>query len=584
MIATETTVEPRYSSSGKIGWAFLPLSIGVLGISAGLAFVLYFASRHGFYFIFIAPLLAALVQAGILLLAVSWGHCRSPLVAALLGVVAGLVLYLGRYHIDMISRFGLTAAWKFQVLPRYIALHMVAMTTSDDADTVQGLRQGNPQAARQVVPDDVEVFVFDNQVLLVRKSHREAANWCFFALELGCVLLFTAGAGWIRAKKPYCETCRHWMMQDLAFFHAGQGKTIAEAFESRALSRLAELPCVTIGPNARYAATAVEYCPGVQGQTVCPIYFSVKEVWKGGGAGQFNQFDAVPGQMLIRRRRLSREQAEALAAKFQSLRELLEKSGPIPTLTLAVQSSGPAPLADIRPVESPFNHKIMTVRSMIIRNLLILFISLLFFGGEASALLGLYRWLPDNPGANADNSEKIPLYIFMIALGVPLAVVGGFLGLRKPSCLATWYLRNQARRELRSRPNPIVDPEDPEAIFVEVVPRKNWGRMMLETATDVGFILVDPARQELRFEGDCETYRIPGGAILSCEVEEFTQGQGTAGSVSFYPTVIRANHASGTWEAPVLKRGDVGSSGNDQRLERAQDLCAKIRSIIPPLT
>ena len=49
MIATETSVEPRYSSSGKIGWAFLPLSIGVLGISAGLAFVLYFASRHGFY-------------------------------------------------------------------------------------------------------------------------------------------------------------------------------------------------------------------------------------------------------------------------------------------------------------------------------------------------------------------------------------------------------------------------------------------------------------------------------------------------------------------------------------------------------
>src|SRR5205809_5877771 len=190
MIGTATTAEARYSSSGKIGWAFLPLSIGVLAISAGLAFVLYFASRHGFYFIFIAPLLAALVQAGILLLAVSWGHCRSPLVAALLGVVAGLVLYLGRYHIDMISRFGLTAAWKFQVLPRYIALHMVAMTTSDDADTVQGLRQGNPQAARQVVPDDVEVFVFDNQVLLVRKSHREAANWCFFALELGCVVLF----------------------------------------------------------------------------------------------------------------------------------------------------------------------------------------------------------------------------------------------------------------------------------------------------------------------------------------------------------------------------------------------------------
>src|SRR5262249_16820585 len=145
---------------------------------------------------------------------------------------------------------------------------------------------------------------------------------------------------------------------------------------------------------------------------------------------------------------------------------LLEKSEPIPTLTLAVQSGGQA-LADIRPVESPFNHKIMTVQSMIIRNSLILFIGLLFFGGAAFVFLSLYWWFPDNPGANADNSRKIPLYVSLIALGVPVAAVGGFLGLRRPSCLSTWYLRNKARKEIRSRPNPIVDPEHPEAIFVE---------------------------------------------------------------------------------------------------------------------
>jgi hypothetical protein len=67
-----------------------------------------------------------------------------------------------------------------------------------------------------------------------------------------------------------------------------------------------------------------------------------------------------------------------------------------------------------------------------------------------------------------------------------------------------------------------VDPDGPEAIFVEMVPRRHWARAnrMLETAGDLGFLRIDAGRGLLLFEGDRERYQIPAGAILGCEVEQ----------------------------------------------------------------
>src|SRR6266571_930442 len=178
----------KYRASGRVNWSFVPLALGVLDISAGLAYGLYLAFDLGFYYMIIMPLLAALILAGIILLAVSWGHCRSPLIAMGVGLSAGLVLYLGRYHVDMMARLGPDMAWKIQFLPRYIAAHMAALQVGHDADNVKGVRQGIPQA----VPQNKKAFVIDRHVILVEKSDREPLNWGFFAFELGEVLFFAA--------------------------------------------------------------------------------------------------------------------------------------------------------------------------------------------------------------------------------------------------------------------------------------------------------------------------------------------------------------------------------------------------------
>jgi hypothetical protein len=83
--------------------------------------------------------------------------------------------------------------------------------------------------------------------------------------------------------------------------------------------------------------------------------------------------------------------------------------------------------------------------------------------------------------------------------------------------------------------------------------------MMLDTATDVGFLLVDAAHREVLFEGDHERIRIPVGAILSCKVEQTIIGDPSLEGMKYYFTVIRARHASGPRELPFAYRGDLGT-------------------------
>ena len=202
----------------------------------------------------------------------------------------------------------------------------------------------------------------------------------------------------------------------------------------------------------------------------------------------------------------------------------------------------------------------------------------LFFGPILITLGGIYLCTDEakNDGWQGLLTDSAPL---IVALGALFLPVGVYIGLRRPNLFGEWYLRRHAKNEIRSRPNWIVDPDDPEAIFVQIVPRCNWGRVMLETATDVGFLKVDENRREILFEGDKERYCIPGQAIISCNVEQIIYGEGTAGRMTQYTTVLSAHCNTGIWENPIGQRGDFGMLGASNRLRLAEELCAKILSI-----
>jgi hypothetical protein len=102
--------------------------------------------------------------------------------------------------------------------------------------------------------------------------------------------------------------------------------------------------------------------------------------------------------------------------------------------------------------------------------------------------------------------------------------------------------------------------------------------MMLENASDVGLLLVDKARREVRFEGDRERWRVPANAITACEVEKFVQGEGTHGATKIFYTVLRANRRNGFWEAPIRHRVGTGVfSGKRKKL--ATKLATAIQEI-----
>ncbi len=148
-----------------------------------------------------------------------------------------------------------------------------------------------------------------------------------------------------------------------------------------------------------------------------------------------------------------------------------------------------------------------------------------------------------------------------------------------PTYFSNRFLLRRTREEFSRRPKCLVDPNDPDALFSEIVPKLNWGRMMLETASDVGFLKVDAARQEILFEGDKERFRIPAEAITYCSLEFFVEGQGTHAAMKIYYVVLRANRPNEFWEVPLRERRGSGKFGARKRKKSAERLFASIQQI-----
>lgn len=222
--------------------------------------------------------------------------------------------------------------------------------------------------------------------------------------------------------------------------------------------------------------------------------------------------------------------------------------------------------AEFKTIEEPHAGRILSRANIVVGNLLTLMPAVLMIAGLGLGAGAVY--LLDPGGPDAQPEDQIVAGI-LVVIGLAIAGVSAYLGLRNTTKIASHYLHRVARKEVRSRAERIVDPDDPEAIFVELVPRRNWSRMMLETATDIGYLVVDEDRREVLFEGDHERMRIPASTILSCEAEHTLIGEGAPGSMKYYFTVIEVEDGSASRELPFAFRGDLGQLGVSVRRERA---------------
>src|SRR5439155_6811988 len=101
MSAETPTMQISYARqpapTGSARWVvFIPMSLATLALAALLAAGLYTLFGAGFYFVILTPLITALLLLGMIVLSVKIGHCRSRIVAALLGASAAAVMFVGQ--------------------------------------------------------------------------------------------------------------------------------------------------------------------------------------------------------------------------------------------------------------------------------------------------------------------------------------------------------------------------------------------------------------------------------------------------------------------------------------------------------
>jgi hypothetical protein len=548
-----------YKGSGVDWVRFFPWLLAAFICAAILAEGMALLYSAGYYLILIVPAVAALGVAGMLNLAVSRGHCRSQRVAGLAGLSAGIFLYLGYFYMCMVHDLGPTEGIMHTVsFPDYIRLRMMTERMHDIGAPSQG--------------DQNKVSGVDPTFM----------NWGRFGFELILVLLITTGAAVRRSKKTYCETCHRWMTRELTQFDPAQSTELMEALRVQSARSLAALsagaPFATV-PNL---TAAVDYCSSLkEGRALgCPAYLSIKSIVAGPKGAALDPFDQSKGKLLVRAMQLNGDEISALTSRFNIFQTITGR------ITVNVPLASPAQrgsiddkstYADISPVPTEYAGKVLTRKNVIVASLFAFSVMIGFLGGLLLTLLGSSTAFPDHPPVEGVSPGAKQLGIAFIVLGGACVCVSVAIVFLDLSFFGNRYLRNVLRRELGRRTSVLVDPNDPDALFVECVPKLNWGKLMLDNAGDAGLMVVDRQKQEIRFEGDKERWRIPAASIQYCELEVFIQQQGHYRNKMYY-VVLRVNHRAGFWEAPIRPRGKLGLFSG-KRKKAAEELFELIQSV-----
>ncbi len=232
-------------------------------------------------------------------------------------------------------------------------------------------------------------------------------------------------------------------------------------------------------------------------------------------------------------------------------------------------------LATIKPVEAEDAGRVLTRKNAIVQTIIVIGS---IFGGFGLAFA---------PGTIMFNLQpKPPDWVFGVAVGWMFLclVLNLFWMLFFPTYFTSRYMLWQTRNAFEYRPSPAVDLKNPDLFFVDIVPRINWGKQMMENATDIGFLELNAAKRELIFEGDRERYWMPAESIL--EIKHEFWGESVQHALQSTPNlnhlvVVRAMTADGPWETWFSRRQNTFKMRTaNRRLADAAELENKIRDFI----
>jgi hypothetical protein len=122
-----------------------------------------------------------------------------------------------------------------------------------------------------------------------------------------------------------------------------------------------------------------------------------------------------------------------------------------------------------------------------------------------------------------------------------------FIGYYPARCSLRWL-----RERIDRRPDAIVKSDDPDACFVQMIPRENWTDAIDEHPSDVGLLVLDRGCDELRYEGDVERWTLPAESIRTFDLHAFKAPgpRGTTNEIAVVVMVVELDHDK-TREIPL---------------------------------
>ncbi|HEV2962904.1 MAG TPA: hypothetical protein VG649_13830 [Candidatus Angelobacter sp.] len=523
-----------YRAGGGVRLAlFVVWLLPAIAVAALLALLLFWLFLNGYYYLVIVPVAASLAPAALVRVAVIKGHCRNWLIGGLAGLCVAVVLYLGYFYCGMVHHWGPRAISRPDLLPAYIKARM-------KTDVIHDVNRSKESA-----------------------THSAVMNWLMLGLEASGVFFIVIFPSIQRSRRPYCEACGRWMKRSVTSFSPKASAVVMDALRSGSSQALVALCATPVYSSVPNLTVGIDLCPSLQegAWRGCPVYISVKQIIQWQGIGGADPIDQARGKLLLRALQATSTEIAALAPRFKLLDNITGRSaiaGPLQTKAANLVQEDLS--VEIRDVESEYAGKVRT-RGMIWAGSVLTFAPLLtFFGG-----LGLLLWATGILDGKVSPIEKFTAF-GMIAVAIVCIVGGMGVALLNPTYIANRILQQRLRHELARRPKRIVNPDNPESLFAEIVPKANWGRLMLDSASDVGLLLLDQGKREILFEGDRERLRIPVDALTYCGFEEFVYKSGHA-TIRYHYVVLRIESPTRFWEAPIRLRTGTGLGARKRKKE-----------------
>jgi hypothetical protein len=503
-------VHDRYAPSGRFRPLALLAWLVVFSPFVFLAgYLMAVALWSGVFVVGVVPLAAGAVAAAAPAAAVRLGKCRNRWVGGAAGAVAGLTAFLAYYQFDLAGTVGWDHVHRADLLPEYVEFRL-------RTDRVVRVRGGNNPPAAGVVRPDGPI---------------PAGGWARFGLNALAATLLPAAAGAGLAGRPFAESRGRWLHGHTLHLSPADARAVADAVRAGDADRLA----VGVEPGrpkvmADTGALTAYYLP-YDPLTPVFVYLQIQPGAITGGR------PVAP----LKYDRLSDAEAAALADRlpFPGLKVGRPEDAATAVGRPTARAAGSA-VEDLPADEAGTAMSGSAVAVGFVRTL-----SPLLAGLAAAVAGGVAAFLTFDEFGRA-GAAAVGAF-GLVALGVGLA-----LTVQWEAGLGNRYLAGRVAAAVRRRAEPVVDPDDPAAVYVQVIPRANWGRVMVENASDSGLLKLDPARRLILFEGDRQRWRVPAAAVTGLAVEEFCVGPPDPAERNVFPVLVLAADVGGErWEVPL---------------------------------